>query len=46
MNLRPAAGAALTSRRGAVALLLVLQAAYLVFMLAFGRFIAGDEIAY
>lgn len=34
------------SRRGAVALLLVLQAGYLVFMLSFGRFIAGDEIAY
>lgn len=34
------------SRRSAVALLLVLQAAYLVFMLIFGRFIAGDEIAY
>lgn len=30
----------------AVALLLVLQAGYLVSILAFGRFIAGDEIAY
>ena len=34
------------SRHRAIALLLVLQAAYLVFVLVFGRFIAGDEIAY